>query len=183
MVFILSALSWIRIRGLWKLPNRRDWLWGKLGLVLMGGAILSKSLTQFSVDGWVCVLSLLCVLRPTMVEVIKIMVTSFTMSHAHTATLSTPDPAASHHQPMPPPETPGHSQASLAQSLVRSLLISHGSWCLQGFIWALQESVSPGLCKFHNQIPLASKVKSSGDSQSLCQILRLGKLLRILVFS
>ena len=24
-------------RGLWELPDRRDWLWGKLGLVLMGG--------------------------------------------------------------------------------------------------------------------------------------------------
>ena len=27
---------------------------GKLGLVLMGGAMLSKSLIQFSVDGWSC---------------------------------------------------------------------------------------------------------------------------------
>ena len=29
----------IRIRGLWKFPVGRDWLWGKLGLVLMGGAM------------------------------------------------------------------------------------------------------------------------------------------------
>ena len=28
-----------KIRGLWKLPVGRDWLRGKLGLVLMGGAI------------------------------------------------------------------------------------------------------------------------------------------------
>ena len=28
---------------------------GKLGLVLMGGDMLSKSLIQFSVDGWGCV--------------------------------------------------------------------------------------------------------------------------------
>ena len=48
---ILSALWWIRIRGLWKLPDGRDWLWGNLGLALMGGAMLSKSLIQFSVDG------------------------------------------------------------------------------------------------------------------------------------
>ena len=34
VVFILSALSWIRIRGLWKLPDGRDWLWGNLGLIL-----------------------------------------------------------------------------------------------------------------------------------------------------
>ena len=50
-----------------------------------------------------------------MVEVMEIMVTSFKMSHTHTATLSAPSPAAGHHQPMPPPETPGHSQASLGQ--------------------------------------------------------------------
>ena len=45
----------MRIRGLWKLPDGRDWLWGKLGLTLVGKAMLSKSLTQFSADGWGCV--------------------------------------------------------------------------------------------------------------------------------
>ena len=55
MVFSLSALWWKRIRGLWKLPDGRDWLRGKLGLVLMGGATLSISLIQFSVNGWSCV--------------------------------------------------------------------------------------------------------------------------------
>ena len=39
-------------------------------------------------------------------------------SHACTATLSVPNPAAGHHQPTPPLQTPGHSQASLDQSLV-----------------------------------------------------------------
>ena len=58
-------------------------------------------------------------------------------------------------RPMPPLETPGHSQASLAQSLVGTLLLSPGSWCTQGFVSALQESVSPVLWKFCNQIPLA----------------------------
>ena len=47
-----------------------------------------------------------------------------------------------------PPETPGHSQASLSQSIVGSLLFSPGSWCTQGFVCALQKSVSPVLCKF-----------------------------------
>ena len=46
-----------------------------------------------------------------MVEVMKIMATS---KH--------------HHQPKSPPETPGHSWASLGQSLVISLLLSSGSW-------------------------------------------------------
>ena len=54
----------------------------------------------------------------TMVEVMKIMVTSFKRTHACTATLSAPNPAAGHRRPTPPPETPGHSQASLGQSLV-----------------------------------------------------------------
>ena len=64
MVFILSALWWIRIRGLWKLPDGRDWLRGKLGLVLMCRAMLSKSSVQFSIDGWSCVPCLLFDLRP-----------------------------------------------------------------------------------------------------------------------
>ena len=55
MVFSLPALWWRKVRGLWKLLDGRDWLRGKLGLVLMGGAMLSKSLIQFSVDGWGCV--------------------------------------------------------------------------------------------------------------------------------
>ena len=59
-----------------------------------------------------------------MAEVMKIIVTSFKRSHACTATLSALGPAAGHHQPMPPLETPGHSQASLGQSLVGSLFLS-----------------------------------------------------------
>ena len=38
--------------------------WGKLGLVLMGRAMFSKSLIQFSVDGWGCVPSVLFDLKP-----------------------------------------------------------------------------------------------------------------------
>ena len=44
--------------------------------------------------------------------------------------------------------SPGHSRASLGQSLVGSLLLSPGSWCEEGFVCVLQESVSPVLCKF-----------------------------------
>ena len=83
----------------------------------------------------------------TTVEVMKIMAISFKRSHAHTATLSAPDPAGGHRQPTPLPETPGHSWTSLGQSLVGSLLLSPGSWCTQGSVCALQESY-PVLCKF-----------------------------------
>ena len=82
-----------------------------------------------------------------MVEVMKIMATSFIRSHACTATLSVPNPVAGHGQPTPLPETPGHSWASLGQSHMGLLLLSPGSWCTQGFVCALQEFVSPVLCK------------------------------------
>ena len=80
-----------------------------------------------------------------MVELIKIMVSSFKRSHAHTAALIDPNPAAGDRRSMPPLETPGHSRASLGQSLVESLLLSSRSWCAQGFVCAFQESVSPVL--------------------------------------
>ena len=83
-----------------------------------------------------------------MVDVMKIMTTSFKRSCAGSATLSTLNPAAGHRQPTPPPETPGHSRACLAQSPVGSPLLSPWSWCAQASVCALQESVSPVLCKF-----------------------------------
>ena len=58
--------------------------------------MLCKSVIQFSVDGQGCVPSLLFGLRQTMVEVMKIMMTSFRRSLAHTVTLSAPHPAAGH---------------------------------------------------------------------------------------
>ena len=87
---------------------------GETGSCSDGGAMLSKSLIQFSVDGWSYVPSLLFTWGQTMVEVMKIMVTSFKRSHACTATLSAPNPAAGHHQPTPPLETPGHTGKSVS---------------------------------------------------------------------
>ena len=52
------------------------------------------------------------------------------------------DPTAGHCSPMSLPEIPGHSRASRAQSLVGSLLLFPGSWCRQGSICTLQESIS-----------------------------------------
>ena len=74
-----------------------------------------------------------------MVEVMKIILTYFNRSHADTATLSALNPAAGHCRPTPPWETPGPSWASLAQSLMGSLLLSSGSWCTQGVVCALHE--------------------------------------------
>ena len=148
MIFILSALWRSRIRGLWKLPDQRVWLLGKLSLVLMGGAMLSKYLSNFLLMGGAVFPTCCLTWGQTMVEVMKITVTSFKRSHACTVTLSAHDPAAGHGWPMPLPETSGHPEASLGQSLAGSLLLSPESWCTQVSVWALQESVSPGLCKF-----------------------------------
>ena len=111
----------------------------------MGRAMLSKSLIQFSVDRWGYVPSLLLTWGQIMVEVIKTVGTSFKSSHACTATLSAPNPVADHLRPTPLPETPGHSQASLDQSLVGSLILSPGSWCIQGFVCA-PNSLFPQSC-------------------------------------
>jgi len=61
--------------------------------------------------------------------------------------LSAPNPAAGHHQPMSPLETPGHSQASLCQSLVGSLLLSPGSLCTR-FCLCPPRVYFQVLCKF-----------------------------------
>ena len=92
----------------------------------------------------------------TMVEVMKIMVTSFKRSQGHSAPLNTPNPAPGHRQPTPLPETHGHSQASLGQSLVGFLLLSPGSW------WAQQISQSGHLSK-GLRIPWESEFGSHCD--------------------
>ena len=109
--------------------------------------MLSKSLTQLSVNWWGCVLSLLCNLRPNYGggnEDNGGLLQKAPCSPA----LSAPSPATGHQQPTPLLETPGPSWASLGQSLVGSLFLSPGSWCTQAFVCACQESVSPVLCKF-----------------------------------
>ena len=82
-----------------------------------------------------------------MVEVMKIMVTSFKRSHTRTAAPSAPNPAAGHHCPTPPPETPGHSWASLGQSLG---VTAPFSWVLVRIRFCLwpPRVYFPVLCKF-----------------------------------
>ena len=80
-----------------------------------------------------------------MVEVMKITGTSFKRYHVHTATLSALNPAEPTTDPYLCQRLLDTSQANLDQSLVGSLFLSPGSWCAQGFVCALQESVSPVL--------------------------------------
>ena len=113
--------------------------WGrlrrKLGLVLM-----DKSLIPFSVERQGCV-----PWGQTMVEVRKIMTTSFKKSHACTATLSAPNPAAGHRQPTPPLETlDTHGQVWV------SLLWGHCSFLLgpgvQKVLFVPSQSLFPQSC-------------------------------------
>ena len=84
-----------------------------------------------------------------MVNVMKIMGTSFKRSRVGTSALSASNPAAGHHRAKPPPESPGCSWASLGQSLFGSLLLSPGSWCSQVFFVCVpSKSLFPVLCKF-----------------------------------
>ena len=133
---------------------------GKLGLALIGRTMLCKSLIQFSTDGWGCVI-----------------VTSFKKAYASM-------PCGSQDCCTQCPWMWTHASAGDTWTLTGNLgSVSCGVaapfswvWCAQGFIFALQESVSPFLWKFCNQIPLASKVKSPGGSQSLWRVPRLGNL-------
>ena len=68
-----------------------------MGLILMGRAMLSKSINQVSVDGWGCVPFLIFTWDQTMVEVMKIMVSSLKRYPAFTATVYGPNHAAGHH--------------------------------------------------------------------------------------
>ena len=127
----------------------------------MGKAMLSKFLIQFSVDGWGCVPSLFFDLRPNYgggnEDNGDLFLKVPCMLHSVTPALqqATANPTSQL-------ETPGHSQARLGQSFVQSLLLSPGSWCAKIFSCALHESASLVLCKFCNQIPMASKVKFPG---------------------
>ena len=107
-------------------------------------------------------------LRQTMVGVLAVMDSSFKRTCARTVVLNATDPFLGHCRPTPLLDTPGHWQASLAQYLVGSFLLSPGFWCTQGFVCALQESVSPFLCKSPCPCgrPLLTRT-SEGDIQTL----------------
>ena len=166
MIFSLSTPWWGRVRDLWKLRDGRDWLRGKLGLVLLGRAMLSKSLIQFSLDWWGCVPSLVFTWGQTMVEVMKIMGTSFKRPYACTVTHTASNPAVGHYWPMPPLETSGHSRANLGQSLYGvtapfSWVLVHTRFCL-----CLLRVYFPVLCKFWQ---FYGRVNGNLLQEGLCQ--------------
>ena len=105
--------------------------------------MLSKYLIQFSVDGWGCVPSLFFDLRPNYCggnEDNGDLLQKVPCTHCYT---QCPQPCS--RPPLTHASARGHSQAIMGQSLVGSLLLFPGSWCTQGFVCALQESVFPVL--------------------------------------
>ena len=94
-----------------------------------------------------------------MIGVMKIMETSFKRSLAHTVVFSAPTLQQTH-------ASTGDSCTPIGKSgSVSCGVTAPFSWVLVHtvFVSALQVSVSQDLCKFCNQIPVASKVKFPGE--------------------
>ena len=141
--FSFCLPSWIRKRLM-----EASW-WQRLtevetGSVLLSGAMLHKSLIQFSVDGWGCVPSLCFGLRPNNgnsgsngdlppKDLCQNSCIQCLWPHSSSVSTHASD------------EGSRTLSGKSAQSLVGSLLLSPGSWCSQRFVCALQESVSPVL--------------------------------------
>ena len=114
-----------------RLTDGRNWVF-----FLMGEAILSKSLIQFSVDGQ----------GPNYGggnEDNGYVLQKVPNTHCHTWCPWPFSRPPLTHASIRDPWT--HLWANLSQFLVRSLLLFPGFWCAQGFVCALQESVSPVL--------------------------------------
>ena len=167
VVFILSTLEgWLQARGNFLMQGTGC---GGNGLALMGNAMLSKSLIQFSADGWGCVPSYSLAWGQTMVGIVAVMVTSFQRTHVSIARL----PGLLYSVPRPCSRwLSTHASAGDSWTLTgKSGSLSSGvtapfSWVLMHtrFCCVLPESVSAVLGKFYNQIPLVFKVRFPGGS-------------------
>ena len=115
----------------------------------MGSTLLSKSLFQFC--WWIGLCSLLEVWPQANYGRATSFKRTYASTHCGSQDCCIQCPWSC--QSTPPLETPGDSQESLPQSLEGSPLLSPGSWCAQGLVCALQESVFPVLWKFCNQMP------------------------------
>ena len=108
---------------------------GKLALVLMGGTMLSKSFIQFSVDEQSCV--------PALFDLRQ----NYNQGNEDSGDLFQ-KVLCTHCQPPLTHASPGDLwtlTGNLGQSLVQSLLLSPGFWCIKDFVCTLQESFSPVL--------------------------------------
>ena len=137
-MIILASFLWLWFQSVCPLmekderPMEASWwerLRRKLGLVLMGGAMLSKYLIQFSAE-WVELSSLPAIyLGPNYGggnEDNGDLLRKFPWMHCST---QCPQPCSRPLLTYASSVDSWHSQASLGQSLVGSLLLFPGSWC------------------------------------------------------
>ena len=123
----------------------------KLGLALVSRALLSKALIQLSADGWGCAPSLVIfwpkATQPSKGSMVRLVVASkkvYTRGDLPRQLL--PVPCTSPH-PCPSGEplliytSTGDppTQVVLVQFPVESLILSSESWCMQGFVFSLQD--------------------------------------------
>ena len=110
--------------------------------------MLGKSLIQYSVEGQGCVPSLLFDVRPNYGGGDEDNGDLLQKGPRHTLLHSVPPPCR---RPPPTHASTGDSWTLTGKSgsaSLGSLLLSPASWCSQVSVCALQESVSPVLCKF-----------------------------------
>ena len=129
----MEASWWERLRG-------------ETGSCSDGQGFAQLSLIQFSVDGWCCVPSLLFDLGPNHGggnEDNGDFLQKFPCMHCYT---QCPQPCS---RPPLTHTSTGDSWTLTGKSgSVSCGVTAPGSWCTQGFVCALQESVSTVLCKF-----------------------------------
>ena len=130
--------------------------WEKPGLALVGRALLSKSLTQFSADGWSCTPSLLVIwprwASPGVCGLYGWVNNSLQEGlcqggPSRTAATSDSMPVVSCCQPVHPQKAFWDSRVVLVPSPGALLLLSSGSWCVEDCVCALQDW---SLCFLHS---------------------------------
>ena len=149
--------------------------------------MLSKTLIQLSAHGWGGILPVSCLAwgNPAVESIGSKVGLMVNPKRAHTKghppgllmlVALSPQQATANPRPTGDPLTLAGRPGSVSCG---ALLPSLGSWCAQEFVCAHQEwnLFHPVLWKSCNQIPLAFKVWFPEDSQSLCQIPRLGSLM------
>ena len=127
---------WAAVYGVAQSWTRLKWLSSKAASY-SGAAMLSKSLIQFSVDGWVCVPCLSLAWGQTMVGVMAVMVNSFKRACASTPRL----PGLLYSVPLTP------RQATVSPYLCWRLLDTHRQVWLSLFWGHCSFFLSPGAHK------------------------------------
>ena len=149
---------------------------GKLGLALVGRALLSKALIQLSADGWDCTLSLV-VVWPKATQTWRFMGSMVRLINGeqeglcHRGTFQCPVSMVS-----PLHKTPSNTSSwfgSVSCGVTASLL---GDLVNEKFCFLpprLESQFPPVFWKSYNQIPLTLKARFPVPSLSLCQIPRI----------